>query len=84
MKSSLIGFHFGPDFNVSSDQQISEFRVALRVAEGFFILVLIFMYLQISIFADLALHLEQMNGFSFWFLFSGIFRSAGFVNIEAH
>jgi len=39
-------FHFGLDFHVPSDQHICILRVALRVAEGFFILVLIFMYLQ--------------------------------------
>ena len=41
-----MGFHIVPDFLVSSDQHICVFRVALRAAEGFFILVLIFMYLQ--------------------------------------
>ena len=30
-----MGFRIGPDFHVSSDQQICEFRVALRAAEGF-------------------------------------------------
>ena len=43
-----MGFHIGPDCHVSSDQQIRGFRVALRAAEGFFMLVLIFIYPQIS------------------------------------
>ena len=43
-----MGFHFGPDFLASSDPQIRGFIVALRAAEWFFILVLIFKYLQIS------------------------------------
>ena len=43
-----MGFHIGPDFHVSSDQHICVLRVALRAAEGFFILVLIFMYPQIK------------------------------------
>ena len=43
-----MGFHFGPDFHASSDPQIRGFIVVLRAAEWFFILVLIFMYLQIS------------------------------------
>ena len=43
-----MGFHIGPDFHVSSDQHIRGLRVALRAAEGFFNLVMIFMYLQIS------------------------------------
>ena len=43
-----MGFHIGPDFLVSSDQHICILRVALRAAEGFFILVLIFMYLQMK------------------------------------
>ena len=41
-------FPFGPDFHVSSDPQIRGFTVVLRAAQWFFILVLIFMYLQIS------------------------------------
>ena len=36
-----MGLHIGPDFLVSSDQHICVLRVALRAAEGFFILVLI-------------------------------------------
>ena len=60
-----MGFHIGPDFHVSSDQHIRGFRVALRAAEGFFILVLIFMYLQILRFADFEYHEEQLNGFSY-------------------
>ena len=28
-------FHFGSDFHASSDQQIRQFRAALRAAEGF-------------------------------------------------
>ena len=43
-----MGFYFGPAYHVSSDNQIRRFRVALRAAEWFFILVLIFIYLQIS------------------------------------
>ena len=45
-----MGFHIGPDLLVSSDQHniICVLRVALRAAEGFFILVLIFMYLQMK------------------------------------
>ena len=43
-----MGFHFGPDFHASSDPQIRGFTVVLRAAQWFFILVLIFMYLQIS------------------------------------
>ena len=43
-----MGFHFGADFHPSSDPQIHGFIVVLRAAEWFFILVLIFMYLQIS------------------------------------
>ena len=43
-----MGFHFGPDFHASSDPQIHGFIVVLRAAEWFFILVLLFMYLQIS------------------------------------
>ena len=43
-----MGFHIGPNFHVSSDFQIPRFRVPLRAAEWFFILVLIFIYLQIS------------------------------------
>ena len=58
-------FHFGPDFHVSLDRQIfrvfhfgsdfhiPRFRVPLRAAELVFILVLIFMHLQILKFADL-------------------------------
>ena len=42
-------------------------------------LVLIFMYLQISWFADLELHWEQLKGFLCW-----SWWSAGFVNFEAH
>ena len=30
-----MGFRIGPDFHVSSDQQICGFRVAFRAAEGF-------------------------------------------------
>ena len=41
-----MGFHFGPDFHASSDPQIHGFIVVL--IEWFFILVLLFMYLQIS------------------------------------
>ena len=44
----LKGFQFGPDFHVTSDPQIRGFIVVLRAAEWFFILVLLFMYLQIS------------------------------------
>ena len=43
-----MGFHFGADFHASSDPQIHGFIVVLRAAEWFFILVLLFMYLQIS------------------------------------
>ena len=43
-----MGFYFGPAYHVSSDHQIRGFRVALRAAEWFFILVLIFINLQIS------------------------------------
>ena len=32
-----MGFRIGPDFHVSSDQQICGFRVALRAAEGFYV-----------------------------------------------
>ena len=42
-----MGFYFGPAYQVSSDHQIRGFRVALRAAEWFFILVLIFINLQI-------------------------------------
>ena len=43
-----MSFYFGPAYHVSSDHQIRGFRVALRAAEWFFILVLIFIILQIS------------------------------------
>ena len=43
-----MGFYFGHAYHVSSDHQIRGFRVALRAAEWFFILVLIFINLQIS------------------------------------
>ena len=43
-----MGFYFGLTYHVSSDHQIREFRVALRAAEWFFILVLIFVILKIS------------------------------------
>ena len=42
-----MGFHFGPDFHASSDPQIRGF-IVVRAGEWFFLLVLIFMYLQIS------------------------------------
>ena len=42
-----MDFHFGPHFHALSDPQIRGFIVVLRAAEWFFILVLIFMYLQI-------------------------------------
>ena len=41
-------FHIGLDILVSSDQDICILRVALRAAEVFFILVLIFMYLPMK------------------------------------
>ena len=43
-----MGFYFGSAYHVSSTHQIRGFRVALRAAEWFFILVLIFINLQIS------------------------------------
>ena len=44
-----MGFHIDPDFLASSDQHtICILRVALRAAGGFFILVLVFMYLQMN------------------------------------
>ena len=43
-----MGFYFGRAYHASSDHQIRRFSVALRAAECFFILVLIFINLQIS------------------------------------
>ena len=43
-----MGFHFGPAYHASSDHQICRFRVALRAAKWFSILVLIFINIQIS------------------------------------
>ena len=40
-------FHFGLDFHVSSDSQIRELEYHEEQLNGFFILVLIFMYLPI-------------------------------------
>ena len=64
-------------------RRICRLRVALRVAEWFFILVLIFYCIFRSGFLDLESHEEQLNGFTFWCWFSGIFRSAGFTDLES-
>ena len=73
-----MGFHFGPDFHASSDPQIHGFTVVLRAAQWFFILVLIFMYLQINRIHDfrgtliaaecvfIVVQLEQLKGFLIW------------------
>ena len=52
VKSSWMIFHFGHDFHVSLGPQICRFRLPLRAAEQVSTLVLIFMFLQISKFAD--------------------------------
>ena len=64
-------------------RRICRLRVALRVAEWFFILVLIFYCIFRSGFLDLESHEEQLNGFTFWCWFLGIFRSAGFTDLDS-
>ena len=58
-----MGFHIGPDCHESSDQQIRRFRNALRAAEGFFILVLIFINPQISRICEFRGTLSAAKGF---------------------
>ena len=61
-----MGFHIGPDFHVSLDQQIRKLRVALRAAEGFFMLVMIFIYPQISRICEFIGTLSAAKGFFIW------------------
>ena len=79
-----MGFHIGPDFHLSSDQHIRGFRVALRAAEGFFILALIFMYLQISRICEFRGTLSAAKGFFTLVLIFMYLQIFSFPDLEFH
>ena len=77
-------FHFGSDFHVSSDQQIRRFRVALTAAEGFFMLVLLFIYPQISRICRFGVTLRAVEWFSILVLIFMYLKILRFTDLEYH